>query len=1028
MRTDLDDGACSGHSMVGTTKNCCSELITNNQRNKTKRYHSSQYQKHFLPYSQNIHYKISHLPICQGILKNMLLLCLILLIVCVRDSVCTYLNQVAVHVEGGLSKADEVAFRHGFINMGKIGGLTDKYLFEHARIQKRSATPNHEHVSKLAHDSDILWFEQQFAKKRTKRDVDETLSFNDPLYNKQWYLHGGGHGGFDMNIIPAWKDGYTGQGIVISILDDGIEKDHPDLVKNYDSKASYDVNGNDGDPTPRYDPTNENRHGTRCAGEVSATANNSACGIGIAYNSKIGGVRMLDGFVTDSVEAASLGLNPQHIDIYSASWGPDDNGQVVDGPGPLATEAFLNGIEKGRNGLGNIFVWASGNGGNAHDSCNCDGYTNSIYTLSVSSTSKNGLKPWYLEECSSTIATTYSSGAFGEPQIVTVDLRGKCTTSHTGTSASAPLAAGIVALALEANNELTWRDVQYITVLTARPEPMVDGEWTQNALGREVSLRYGYGLMDAAAMVKMAKIWTTLPEKHICEITSKDVQSILSSNTIHKSILHVDGCQDTSSSIKFLEHVQAQISLHYSRRGDLRINLTSPNGTQSTLLPPRPNDWQAAGFNKWPFLSVHFWGESPQGEWILEIENVQDHHHNNEGVLIEWKLVLHGTAEYPVKLKDTKSTHNRNRDHIFNGSIETASMSSDSTVSQSNSSTPANKSLIVCHEQCANDCYGPSASECYTCKHFRNGPNGPCVAFCSDTSYGNPETGECYSCDSSCKTCSGPLPKHCQSCKDGHYLTENNVCSKICNDGFFIDQKEKRCKSCQSPCTTCEFSAKNCTSCLQGYNLSSGLCIQTHKCDLNEYRIDDVCYPCFHLCATCDGPSSSQCNSCLANFVIKNGSCTPAPCSAGFYQDITGGRNSPICKRCHKYCLRCYGPSTLQCISCRPTYKMINKQCIKDSRLISCDEPDMCLNHTTKSKSFRKENEKTFIILSVLFSIFTLVLIAAVAIIYYAQSNNKLCWAYRYQKVVVLFDENTNRFLLTNGDSGDEEEEKFEIK
>lgn len=88
----------------------------------------------------------------------------------------------------------------------------------------------------------------------------------------------------------------------------------------------------------------------------------------------------------------------------------------------------------------------------------------------------------------------------------------------------------------------------------------------------------------------------------------------------------------------------------------------------------------------------------------------------------------------------------------------------------------------------------------------------------------------------------------------------------------------------------------------------------------------------------------------------------------------------------------------------------------------------MCLNHTTKSKSFRKENEKTFIILSVLFSIFTLVLIAAVAIIYYAQSNNKLCWAYRYQKVVVLFDENTNRFLLTNGDSGDEEEEKFEIK
>lgn len=73
---------------------------------------------------------------------------------------------------------------------------------------------------------------------------------------------------------------------------------------------------------------------------------------------------------------------------------------------------------QGRNGLGSIFVWASGNGGNSHDSCNCDGYTNSVFTLSVSSTSEYGTKPWYLEECSSTLATTYSSGGYRERQIV----------------------------------------------------------------------------------------------------------------------------------------------------------------------------------------------------------------------------------------------------------------------------------------------------------------------------------------------------------------------------------------------------------------------------------------------------------------------------------------------------------------------------------------------------------------------------------------------------------------------------------
>ena len=81
--------------------------------------------------------------------------------------------------------------------------------------------------------------------------------------------------------------------------------------------------------------------GTRCAGEVAATANNSNCAVGIAYKSGIGGVRMLDGDVTDAVEARSLGLNAQHIHIYSASWGPDDDGKTVDGPGRLATRAFL---------------------------------------------------------------------------------------------------------------------------------------------------------------------------------------------------------------------------------------------------------------------------------------------------------------------------------------------------------------------------------------------------------------------------------------------------------------------------------------------------------------------------------------------------------------------------------------------------------------------------------------------------------------------------------------------------------------
>jgi hypothetical protein len=56
---------------------------------------------------------------------------------------------------------------------------------------------------------------------------------------------------------------------------------------------------------------------------------------------------MLDGMLNDAVEARSLSLNPSHIDIYSASWGPEDDVKTVDGPGPLAKQAFINEITKG---------------------------------------------------------------------------------------------------------------------------------------------------------------------------------------------------------------------------------------------------------------------------------------------------------------------------------------------------------------------------------------------------------------------------------------------------------------------------------------------------------------------------------------------------------------------------------------------------------------------------------------------------------------------------------------------------------
>ena len=68
---------------------------------------------------------------------------------------------------------------------------------------------------------------------------------------EQWFLNGGGRGGADMNVKPAWAKGYTGKGVVVSILDDGIQHNHPDLAQNYDPFASTDINDSDQDPMPQ---------------------------------------------------------------------------------------------------------------------------------------------------------------------------------------------------------------------------------------------------------------------------------------------------------------------------------------------------------------------------------------------------------------------------------------------------------------------------------------------------------------------------------------------------------------------------------------------------------------------------------------------------------------------------------------------------------------------------------------------------------------------------------------------------------
>ncbi|ESO01206.1 hypothetical protein HELRODRAFT_81814 [Helobdella robusta] len=270
------------------------------------------------------------------------------------------------------------------------------------------------------------------------------LHFNDPYFDKQWHLLNRVNPGRDMNVVKVWSHNITGRGITIAVIDDaGLDWNSTDIRNNYEPLGSYDVVSNDNDPTPSKSK-DTNHHGTRCAGEIAATANNSFCGVGLAFNAKISGIRLIDGPMTDEAEARAFIGKLDVNDVYSCSWGPEDDGKTLDGPHKLAFEAMRLGTDYGRGGYGSIYVVASGNGGRNGDNCNYDGYANSVFTITIGAVDEEGEMPDYSEQCASMLAVAYSSGS--GKNIVTSDWSvygsSGCTESHSGTSAAAPLAAG----------------------------------------------------------------------------------------------------------------------------------------------------------------------------------------------------------------------------------------------------------------------------------------------------------------------------------------------------------------------------------------------------------------------------------------------------------------------------------------------------------------------------------------------------------------------------------------------------------
>ncbi|KAF9345761.1 pheromone processing endoprotease [Mortierella sp. AD094] len=441
-------------------------------------------------------------------------------------------------------------------------------------------------------------------------DMADLLGFEDPGFRYQWHLHNTKEG-HDINVTGVWEQGINGTGVNVAIIDDGLDMDSEDLAPNFFKEGSWDFNDHTALPKPRLV---DDQHGIRCAGEI-ASAKNDLCGVGVAYGAKVAGLRILSGQITDVDEAAALNYRFQDNHIYSCSWGPPDDGRSMDAPKGVVVVAMINGIKNGRSGLGSIYVFATGNGGNQDDDCNFDGYTNSLYTVSIGAIDRAQRHPYYSEACSAQLAVTYSNG--GGSAIYTCDVgERRCFGQHGGTSAAAPIAAGMIALVLSVRPDLTWRDVQYLLMTTAVPVSLDDPDWKETASGRLFNHRFGYGSLDAYKLVEAARTFKSLrpqtslhpPVIHVGKTIPQGGKGVLSTFRVTKEDLEARGVQ-----LGVLEHITVTVNIEHERRGDVEVILMSPNKVESRLGAKRRFDTATTGFVDWTFMTVKHWEENPIG-------------------------------------------------------------------------------------------------------------------------------------------------------------------------------------------------------------------------------------------------------------------------------------------------------------------------------------------------------------------------------------------------------------------------------